>query len=61
MHPDLHSGPILIPAHVAVTKTPKWEEKDELSQKAGPHATVYLINGDRYLGEWQRNQKHGAP
>jgi hypothetical protein len=26
---------------------------------SGPHATVYLINGDRYIGDWMNNQRHG--
>jgi hypothetical protein len=36
-----------------------WKQKDALSQKNGAHATVYLINGDRYSGEWKDNQRHG--
>ncbi|KAJ3083158.1 hypothetical protein HDU99_000427 [Rhizoclosmatium hyalinum] len=30
-----------------------------LSRKNGPHATVYMVNGDRYLGEWFANKKQG--
>jgi hypothetical protein len=38
---------------------PIWKQKDALSQKNGAHATVYLINGDRYSGEWKDNLRHG--
>lgn len=44
---------------IRITKTPLWKKKDTLSQKQGPHATVYLINGDRYIGDWENNQRHG--
>ncbi|KAJ3173918.1 hypothetical protein HK101_011003 [Irineochytrium annulatum] len=38
---------------------PLWEQRDVLSQKTGQHATVFMINGDRYLGEWRGNKKQG--
>ncbi|KAG5457320.1 MAG: hypothetical protein BJ554DRAFT_2704 [Olpidium bornovanus] len=38
---------------------PAWHERDRRSEKNGPHAMVYLINGDTYLGEWKANMKHG--
>ncbi|KAJ3031225.1 UNVERIFIED_CONTAM: hypothetical protein HDU68_005831 [Siphonaria sp. JEL0065] len=48
-----------IARHAYITKTPLWEQRDMLSRKNGPHATVYMINGDRYLGEWFANKKQG--
>ena len=48
-----------IARHAYITQTPLWQERDILSQKNGPHATVFMINGDRYLGEWKGNKKHG--
>ena len=36
-----------------------WKSRDKLSQKNGPHATVYLINGDKYMGEWKDNLRDG--
>jgi len=42
-----------------VTTEPKWKKKDRLSYKNGPHATVYMMNGDTYFGEWKDNLKHG--
>ena len=50
---------IRISRHAAVGKPALWKAKDQLSQKQGPHATVYLINGDRYIGDWKNNQRHG--
>ncbi|KAI8913493.1 hypothetical protein EDD86DRAFT_187159 [Gorgonomyces haynaldii] len=40
-------------------KEPLWKLKDKLSQKQGPHATVYLGNGEKYIGDWENNQRHG--
>jgi hypothetical protein len=40
-------------------ETTSWKQKDMLSQKNGAHGTVYLINGDRYSGEWKDNLRHG--
>ncbi|ORY40155.1 histone H3 K4-specific methyltransferase SET7/9 N-terminal domain-containing protein [Rhizoclosmatium globosum] len=48
-----------IARHAYITKTPLWEQRDMLSRKNGPHATVYMVNGDRYLGEWFANKKQG--
>lgn len=42
-----------------VTQEPKWKKKNKLSFKNGPHATVYMMNGDTYFGEWKDNLKHG--
>ncbi|KAJ3321643.1 hypothetical protein HDU76_014060 [Blyttiomyces sp. JEL0837] len=54
-----HKPITTIARHAYITQTPLWQQRDELSQKNGPHATVYMINGDRYLGEWKGNKKHG--
>lgn len=48
-----------ISRHADIGDTARWRKKDILSQKSGPHATVYLINGDRYIGDWESNQRHG--
>jgi hypothetical protein len=40
--------------------TPKWKQKDALSQKSGNRCTIYLANGARYLGSWDRNLFHGT-
>lgn len=40
-------------------KEPLWHLRDQKSEKNGPHAMVYLMNGDTYLGEWKNNMKHG--
>lgn len=47
-----------------ITKQPKkneplWREWDYKAQKKGVHHTVYSVNGDRYTGEWDNNQKNG--
>ena len=47
-----------------ITKQPKkneplWKEWDYKAQKKGVHHTVYSVNGDRYTGEWDKNQKNG--
>eukprot|EP00842_Homolaphlyctis_polyrhiza_P001142 jgi/Hompol1/2028/HPOL_005073-RA len=52
------SGSIHIARHADIAKMPRWQAKDRLSQKMGPHATVYLINGDRYIGDWKDNKRH---
>ncbi|KAJ3104455.1 hypothetical protein HDU97_009240 [Phlyctochytrium planicorne] len=48
-----------IARHAHITQVPLWEQRDRLSQKNGSHATVFMINGDRYLGEWKANKKEG--
>ncbi|KAI8899635.1 hypothetical protein BC833DRAFT_584970 [Globomyces pollinis-pini] len=47
--------------HVDLKKPRKLDvkDKDRLSQKNGTHSTIYLINGDRYIGEWRDNKRHG--
>ncbi|KAJ3252432.1 hypothetical protein HK104_007312, partial [Borealophlyctis nickersoniae] len=60
-HPDhaARTGATLtISRHADIGRIPRWKEKDLLSQRNGPHATVYMINGDWYLGEWKDNMKH---
>ncbi|KAJ3240719.1 hypothetical protein HDU81_002910 [Chytriomyces hyalinus] len=54
-----HNAITTIARHAYVTKTPLWQQRDALSRKNGPHATVYMTNGDRYLGEWAGNKKQG--
>jgi hypothetical protein len=29
-------------------------------RKNGPHAAFYMTNGDRYIGSWKDNMKHGG-
>ncbi|XP_070806438.1 MORN repeat-containing protein 3 [Pituophis catenifer annectens] len=38
---------------------PLWHEWDRKAQKCGLRHTVYAVNGDRYIGEWLDNVKHG--
>ncbi|KAJ3250496.1 hypothetical protein HK103_003475 [Boothiomyces macroporosus] len=45
--------------HAEGQKASIWKAKDKLSQKNGTHSTIYLINGDRYMGEWKDNLRHG--
>ncbi|KAI9346815.1 hypothetical protein DFJ73DRAFT_796736 [Zopfochytrium polystomum] len=54
-----HYAKPTITRHAHITETPKWVERDKLSRKQGAHATVYMVNGDRYLGEWAGNLKQG--
>jgi hypothetical protein len=39
---------------------PKWQQKENMGKKNGPHATVFLMNNDKYTGEWRDNMKHGT-
>ncbi|KAL2913101.1 hypothetical protein HK105_207446 [Polyrhizophydium stewartii] len=55
----MEKSKLRIARHADIAKTPRWRVKDKLSQKMGPHATVYLINGDRYIGDWKDNKRHG--
>ena len=32
---------------------------DALSKKNGPHSTIYMINGDKYIGSFSQNKKSG--
>ncbi|KAI9199341.1 uncharacterized protein BJ171DRAFT_631830 [Polychytrium aggregatum] len=52
-------NPLAINRHSHIRNAAKWQLKDALALKNGPHATVYMINGDQYLGEWKGNLKHG--
>ncbi|XP_023601849.1 MORN repeat-containing protein 3 [Myotis lucifugus] len=38
---------------------PPWKEWDQKAQKNGLRHQVYAVNGDRYVGEWKDNMKHG--
>ncbi|XP_028002974.1 MORN repeat-containing protein 3 isoform X1 [Eptesicus fuscus] len=38
---------------------PPWKERDQKAQKNGLRHQVYAVNGDRYVGEWKDNMKHG--
>ncbi|XP_004379199.1 MORN repeat-containing protein 3 [Trichechus manatus latirostris] len=38
---------------------PLWKEWDQKAQKNGPRHQVYAVNGDRYMGEWKDNMRHG--
>jgi hypothetical protein len=38
---------------------PKWEEKEQMAKKEGPHAMVYMTNGDTFQGEWKNDLKDG--
>jgi hypothetical protein len=30
------------------------------AQKEGPHATVYLVSGEQYKGDFHDNKRHGV-
>ncbi|XP_045441527.1 MORN repeat-containing protein 3 isoform X3 [Pipistrellus kuhlii] len=38
---------------------PPWKEWDQKAQKNGLRHQVHAVNGDRYVGEWKDNMKHG--
>ena len=40
-------------------KEPLWKEWDCKAQKKGQHHTVYSVNGDEYVGDWENNKKNG--
>ncbi|KAI9006053.1 hypothetical protein BC832DRAFT_610975 [Gaertneriomyces semiglobifer] len=42
-----------------IVNTPKWKQKEIASLRNGMRDTVYMINGDRYIGEWNNGLKHG--
>lgn len=37
----------------------RWELKDQMSKKNGPHSMLYMTNGDNYHGEWKNDLKDG--
>ena len=43
----------------AEINTLKWRIKDRMGHKNGSHSTVFLVNGDRYIGEWKHDLKEG--
>lgn len=53
------SASIRISRHANSGPQSGWKIKDKLSQKNGAHSTIYLINGDRYQGDWKDNMRHG--
>jgi hypothetical protein len=38
---------------------PPWKEAEAKSLKSGLRATVHLVGGDEYTGEWLADKKHG--
>lgn len=38
---------------------PLWKEWDRKAQKNGPRHEVHAVNGDRYMGEWKDDMRHG--
>ena len=40
--------------------TPRSEQISALAARNGPHAMLYLTNGDTYQGEWKNDKKHGT-
>jgi hypothetical protein len=54
-----YANPLHTKFHLSAIYPPKWLKTDDLSKKKGPHANVYLMNGDQYIGDWDNNLKHG--
>jgi hypothetical protein len=42
-----------------IREKPHWLKKDEMGRKNGRHYTVYLLDGNRYVGEWLDDKQHG--
>ena len=42
-----------------VNTSPLWKKWDKEAQKYGLRHTIYAINGDKYIGEWNDNKKDG--
>ena len=38
---------------------PRSEKISALAARNGPHAMLYLTNGDTYHGDWKNDKKHG--
>ncbi|KAJ3052101.1 hypothetical protein HK097_006902, partial [Rhizophlyctis rosea] len=53
------SSHVLIARHADIGRVARWKQKDLLARRNGPHATVYMTNGDWYLGDWSGDLKHG--
>ncbi|XP_010598160.2 MORN repeat-containing protein 3 isoform X2 [Loxodonta africana] len=63
MHRDSTCGPTEA-ADMPITKYPQksqplWKEWDRKAQKNGPRHEVHAVNGDRYMGEWKDDMRHG--
>lgn len=39
---------------------PLWKKWERLAKREGLRRTIYALNGDRYLGEWRDDRKHGV-
>ncbi|KAJ3166385.1 hypothetical protein HDU88_003253 [Geranomyces variabilis] len=48
-----------IARHADIVNVPKWKQKEIAALRNGVRATVYMTNGDRYIGEWQAGMKDG--
>ncbi|KAI8911332.1 hypothetical protein DFJ77DRAFT_550043 [Powellomyces hirtus] len=48
-----------IARHADIVNVPKWKQKEVASLRNGVRATVYMTNGDRYIGEWKAGMKDG--
>lgn len=53
------SSHMVISRHADIGKVARWKQKDLLARRNGPHSTVYMTNGDWYLGEWNNDMKQG--
>ncbi|KAJ3036088.1 hypothetical protein HDV00_003064 [Rhizophlyctis rosea] len=53
------SSHMLISRHADIGRVARWKQKDLMARRNGPHSTVYMTNGDWYLGEWRDDMKHG--
>ncbi|KAJ3023370.1 hypothetical protein HKX48_003481 [Thoreauomyces humboldtii] len=50
---------LAIARHADIVNTPKWKLKELKALRNGLRATVYMTNGDRYIGEWKEGMKDG--
>ncbi|KND04473.1 uncharacterized protein SPPG_00200 [Spizellomyces punctatus DAOM BR117] len=48
-----------IARHADIVNTPHWRQKEVAALRNGIRATVYMTNGDRYVGEWKDGLKEG--
>ncbi|KAJ3154153.1 hypothetical protein HDU86_004695 [Geranomyces michiganensis] len=48
-----------IARHADIVNVPKWKQKETAALRNGVRATVYMTNGDRYIGEWLAGMKDG--
>jgi hypothetical protein len=40
---------------------PGWREAEAKAMKTGVRATVHMVGGDEYTGEWLNDKRHGEP